>query len=67
MKDLDKWFTISWWQYLLRKPEGNDYKDVSWIVRFICRSRNHPCGIVYYNPAGLEPDYHCKNCGDDLG
>lgn len=49
----------SWWRYVLRKP-------VSWrAIR--CRWTGHKAGVFYYNPSGLEPDMHCKNCSDDLG
>ncbi|MEK6833381.1 MAG: hypothetical protein AABY32_05015 [Nanoarchaeota archaeon] len=54
-----KWFTISWWEYLLEKCEGWD--------NFWCRVKGHPHGIVFYNPNGLEPDTHCKDCGEDIG
>ena len=60
------WFTLGWWKYLFQK-RSNYYGDVSMIKTIICRARNHPCGVVWYNPNGLEPDMHCKNCGDDLG
>jgi hypothetical protein len=53
-----RWFTISWWKYLLKGCTG-------W-RNFWCRVSIHKCGIVYYNPTGLEPDWHCKNCGEDL-
>jgi hypothetical protein len=29
--------------------------------------QNHKADIVFYNPTGIEPDMHCKNCGEDLG
>jgi len=58
-----KWFTKSWWEYLLEKPAS----DSNYLRSFICRVRNHPKGVWYYDPNGLEPDMHCKNCGDDLG
>jgi hypothetical protein len=60
------WFLLSWYKYLFEKR--NDwYGRASWITTIVCRMKNHPCGVVYYNPNGLEPDMHCKNCGDDLG
>lgn len=46
-------------KYLFAKPFT--------IRAFICRWRSHPCGAIWYNPNGSEPDMHCKNCGDDLG
>ena len=54
-----RWFTVSWWKYLLAKPLS--------FRAFICRIKGHPAGIVFYNLNGQGPDYHCKNCGDDLG
>lgn len=61
-----KWFTISWYKYLFEK-RSDYYGDVGLIKTIICRMRNHPKGVVWYNPRGLEPDMHCKYCGDDLG
>ena len=54
-----KWLKPSWWKYLL--------KDCTGWTNFVCRIKGHPYGVVYYNPSGLEPDMHCKNCGEDLG
>lgn len=55
-----KWFTRSWWGYLLQKPFS--------LRAFWCRNKGHnKCGVVWYNIGGCEPDMHCKNCGDDLG
>jgi len=57
------WFTFGWWKYLLAKPAwGTTRRDAFW-----CRVQNHPAGIVWFNPGGLEPDMHCKNCGDYIG
>lgn len=56
------WFTIEWWKYLFAKPA----KDTNLITAVLCRMIGHK-GVVYYNPYGLEPDMHCKKCGDDLG
>lgn len=56
------WFTREWWRYLLEKPRHYNILKVA-----LCRARAHPAGVVWYNPAGLEPDMHCRNCGDDLG
>ena len=56
------WFTISWWKYLLQKPN-----ECGAIVSFICRAKGHPCGVWFYNSGGLVPDMRCKNCGDYLG
>ena len=50
---------IVYCKYLFSKPFS--------IRKLICRWRCHPYGVVWYNLNGLEPDMHCKNCGDDLG
>lgn len=60
-----RWFTIGWWKYLFGKRKDNS--EIGIIKTAICRARNHPSGVWYYDPSGLEPDMHCKNCGDDLG
>ena len=57
------WFTLDWWKYLLQTPKS----DLGWLGTILCRIRNHPAGVWWFNPNGLEPDMHCKNCGDDLG
>jgi len=67
---LFRWFTIWWYKYLFRKTDHLDQPEPGfkgWIERIICRAEGHSCGIVYYNFNGLEPDNHCKNCGDELG
>jgi len=56
---ITKWFSIDWWKYILFPWKG--FRTV------ICRAGGHKCGVIYYNPCGLEPDMHCKNCDDDLG
>lgn len=42
-------------------------KDCYSQVRYWCRRLGHPNGIVYFNVGGSEPDYSCKDCGEDLG
>jgi hypothetical protein len=49
---------IEFWKYLIHKPFS--------IKKFFCRLKGHE-GVLWYNLNGLEPDMHCKNCGDDLG
>jgi len=56
-----KWLTISWWIFLFESPR---YSNI--VKTAICRSRGHPSGVWWYNSNGLEPDMHCKNCGDNL-
>jgi hypothetical protein len=60
-----KWFTRSWWEYLLEKPKDPRY--CSWYERIKCRMGGHKCGVWWHNLGGMEPDMHCKDCGDDLG
>lgn len=58
-----QWFSLDWWKYLLAKPaRGTTIGRAFW-----CRIKNHPSGLVWYNPCGLEPDMRCKNCGDFIG
>ncbi len=60
------WFYRDWWAYLLAKR--NWMQSDQWFLPIIwCRMRGHPAGFVWFNTGGTEPDYHCKNCGDDLG
>jgi len=58
-----KFFCITWWKYLLKKPK--DRKD--WARYISCRLNNHKDGPIWYNPDGVEPDMRCKRCGEDLG
>jgi hypothetical protein len=51
-------------KYLLSKPRP---KETPWPRLIICRWRGHPAGVWYVNANGLEPDMHCKHCGEDLG
>jgi len=57
-----RWLDIEWYRYLF--APRSTYSPTSWLSVLWCRIRNHPCGPVWYNPNGLEPDMHCKNCGD---
>lgn len=50
-------------RYLLHKPRP---KETSWPKLIMCRWRGHPAGVWYVNTYGLEPDMHCKHCGEDL-
>lgn len=60
---LSLWTSKGWWKYLLEKPH---YSSTRW-RSFWCRAKGHPAGPVYYNLSGTEPNWHCNNCGDDLG
>ena len=50
-------------KYLFRKKSP----DRNWFSVILCRFRGHPCGVIWYNLSGIEPDMTCRNCGDDLG
>jgi hypothetical protein len=54
---------IELFRYLLHKPRP---KDTPWPRLIICRARGHKAGVVWYNMNSMEPDMHCRNCGDDL-
>jgi len=64
-----KYFTLWFWSYIFHRPMRSRYNDEwHWKLRLIwCRMRNHPAGVVWYNPNGYEPDMTCKNCGEDIG
>jgi hypothetical protein len=57
--------------YLFSKADNpgwcSDNKAVDFYERLKCRIKFHPCGEIYYNPGGYEPDARCKNCGDIIG
>lgn len=57
------WFQSWWYPYLFAKRDP----WTPWHIVLWCRLRGHPCGMVFYNPGGTEPDYHCKDCGDEIG
>lgn len=42
-------------------------RAAAYLFRCQCRARNHPYGVVWYNPCGLEPNMDCNGCGEDLG
>lgn len=54
---------IEFLKYLLEKKS----EDVSWFKVMLCRFNGHKHSVIWYNPTGMEPDMHCRNCGDDLG
>ena len=33
----------------------------------LCRVKEHPNGVMWYNTGGLEPNMRCRDCGEDLG
>lgn len=55
------WLTKAYWQYLLAKKSP----DYSWIEVLLCRVKGHT-DVWWFNPEGLEPDMHCRGCGDNL-
>lgn len=59
------WCSPDWWAYLLEKP--SPYFSVSRWTAFWCRVHGHPRGPIFYNAGGLEPNPHCKDCGDIIG
>lgn len=69
-----RWLTRDWYAYLLRRPDHYD-RALGWAYtnrvadyanRVWCRLRGHPAGVIWFNPGALEPDNHCKNCGDEI-
>lgn len=52
-------FNRSWWAYIFEKPYN--------LTKIWCRTKDHPKGYVWISPGNIEPDFHCKNCGDFLG
>ena len=67
------WLTPGWWRYVLWGVSGTwggKYEKPRFITglrHLVCRWRGHPAGVGWFNAGGLEPDMHCRNCGDDLG
>ena len=62
LTDPYKWFCKGWYSYVF----NNTPKGIPKLVSVLCRMRNH-AGIEFYDAGGLEPDYSCKWCGEDLG
>ena len=58
-------FSLDWWKYILAPRKDKGYS--SFFRTIICRWRGHPCGPIWFNPGGDEPDMTCRNCGDDIG
>jgi hypothetical protein len=53
------WLTRAGREYLFAKPFTFE--------KLKCRWQGHPHGVLWFNAGGLEPNMHCKDCGDDLG
>lgn len=63
-----KWLSPWWYQYLFSDLKWAYGEAWYWPLKVIvCRIKGHPRGWVYYNPGGMEPDYSCKDCGDEIG
>ena len=52
------------WDWLA--SELRDYKPMDRLHRWLCEMNGHG-SVVFYKPYGLEPDMHCRRCGEDLG
>lgn len=61
------WLSLSFWSYVLTSNKRNEVGLVNYFRSVKCRFKSHPCGVEWYNSIGLEPNMHCKNCGEDLG
>lgn len=61
-----RWLHKDWWLYLLERPKENR-SLMFYLKRILCRYRDHPMGIIWYNIGGSEPDMRCKGCREDLG
>ncbi len=59
---------LDFWGYVLGPRErGQHFPDLSRWTIIRCRYQGHKCGVIYYNPGGLEPDMHCQDCNENLG
>lgn len=73
MQRFTRWFRLWWWSLLYHCWRGDGVRGSSWRLpaeswsHFICRVRGHPCGVIWFDMSGDEPNMQCKNCGDDLG
>lgn len=62
-----RWFSKWWWQYLFEKKNGDQsFYEISRLKIILCKIKGHPNGYIFYNPGGYEPDYHCKDCYEEL-
>jgi len=65
-----RWVSLFWWRYLLSglwvrwRHDNWKLRELPGVV--LCRLHGHPCGVVWHNPGGFEPDMTCRKCGDDL-
>jgi len=63
---MSKWFSWYWYAYLFAKQGKYDRNSCGYWARVWCRMRGHPNGPIFYTSHGLEPDNHCKDCGDEI-
>ena len=70
MMHWSNYLDIYFYQYLFRKADNSKWNSNNlikdWWNRLVCRFKGHPCGCIFYNPGEYEPDFRCKNCGDEL-
>lgn len=53
-----KWFTLSWYQYLLTSTS---------LRNLWCRIKGHPNGPVFYTDClHFEPNACCKDCDEEI-
>lgn len=66
---------IEHWRYLFASPSTyfmsySKNRRIEWLrwwfIAIKCRADYHPNGQIYYNPNGLSPNEHCKDCGDEI-
>ena len=60
------WAILNFFAALRYALGAKDFGAGRW-TNFRCRFRGHRCGMIYYNPGGLQPDYRCRNCDEDIG
>lgn len=63
----DKDYGPQFWPSWMLRYAYWTYRIAGLFTRAVCRWRGHPAGVWWFNVGGLEPDMHCKGCGEDLG
>lgn len=62
--NIAKWFIKGYYKnYLFAELRGHDLRTK--LTKIICRIKGHPYGPIWYSH-GMEPDYRCKNCLDEI-
>lgn len=64
MSKLLRFITPAWYGYMFSFDDNYCLTEKVGIIW--CRIRMHPNGPVWFTPGGLEPDMHCKDCGEGL-